>query len=111
MTGDASSGLRWRLSQETIAILTSTVALAALILTTTAGVRAEAQADRVAAHAAAEANRAVAQAAAEANRAAFASAMRAMYERTDAERRQFEAEILRLTKEQATRAAVIESRP
>ena len=100
MTGDASSGLRWRLSQETIAILTSTVALAALILTTTAGVRAEAQADRVAAHAAAEANR-----------AAFASAMRAMYERTDAERRWFEAESLRLTKEQATRAAVIESRP
>ena len=89
------------MSQETIAILTGTVALAALILTTTAaGIRAEAQADRIAA-----------QAAAEANRAAFEAVMRTMYERTDAERHRFEAEILGLTREQATRAAVIESRP
>ena len=57
MADDASSSPRWRLSRETIAILTSTVALAALILTTTAGIRTEAQADRAAAHATAEANR------------------------------------------------------
>ena len=100
MADDASSSPRWRLSQETIAILTSTVALAALILTTTAGMRAEAQADRAAA-----------QAAAEANRVAFEAAMQAMHDRADAERRRFEAEILRLTREQATLAAVIESRP
>ena len=111
MTGDTSSSPRWRLSQETIAILTGTVALAALILTTTAGIRTEAQADRAVAHAAAEANRAAAHAAAEANRAAFTAAMRTMYERTDVERHRFEAEILGLTREQATRAAVIESRP
>ena len=74
--------------------------LAALILTTTAGIRTEAQAERAAA-----------QAAAEANRTAFEAAMRAMQERTDAERRRFEAGILRLTKEQAALAAVIESRP
>ena len=36
--------------------------------------------------------------------------MRAMHERTDADRRRFEAEILGLTREQATLAAVTESR-
>lgn len=103
-TAPTTTSLRGRLSQETFAIVativTVGVALAALILTTTGNIRTEAQADRAAA-----------QAAAEANRAAFEAAIQAMHERSDAERRRFEAQILRLTREQARLAATVDSRP
>ena len=67
-----------RLSQETLAILGATIALAALILTSTAGVRSEIQAVRTEARADREAMRAEAR----------------------ADRQAFQEQILRLTEQQ-----------
>ena len=96
-----------RLSQETLAIIGATIALAALILTSTAGVRGEIQAVRVEARADREVLRAEAHADREALRAearADREAMRAEHETfreaMRAEHETFQNHILRLTEQQ-----------
>ena len=94
----------FKLSQETIAILTVGLSLAALILTligfvisSTNDLRAEARADREAIRAEARADRAESQAAREAIRA-----------EARADREAFEKHITRLTQEQGRVAGIVE---
>ena len=75
-----------RLSQETLAILGATIALAALILTSTAGVRSEIQAVRIETRADREAMRAEAR----------------------ADRQVFQEQILRLTEQQGVLGGQVE---
>lgn len=95
---------RSRISQETIAIVTTSVtvgaALAGLMLVTTGNIRDEARADRARIDAAMQADRAAWQAAFEAERQRTDTALRAMHDAANADRRRFEAEILRLAERQ-----------
>ena len=75
-----------RISQETLAIIGATIALAALILTSTAGVRSEIQAVRAEARADREATRAEAR----------------------ADRQAFQEQILRLTEQQGVLGGQVE---
>ena len=85
-----------RLSQETLAIIGATIALAALILTSTAGVRGEIQAVRVEARA----DREVLRAEAHADREALRAEARADREAMRADHETFRNHILRLTEQQ-----------
>lgn len=78
---------RLRLSQETIAILTVGVALAALILTAISDIRTEARTDR----------------------AAWQAESRQLRDRADARFEALQREILRLTEGQARLAAIVET--
>ena len=82
---------RFRLSQETIAIVTGVLALAGLNLATVSDLRDEARADR---------------AAAEADRAAWQAESRQLRDEARTDREHFQREILRLTAETAKLAAV-----
>ena len=87
----------FKLSQETIAIVTVGLALATLIVTGDAANRAEARADREALRAEARADRAEAQAARDAIRA-----------ETRADREAFEQHITRLTQGQSRLTGIVE---
>ena len=78
------------LSPETIAIITVGVALAGLNVTGDLATRSAARAE------------------AQANRTAFESAIQAMQATAATDRRDFQSELLRLTREQARLAATIE---
>ena len=79
-------GVRFRLSQETIAIITVGIALAGLNLATVGDLRNEARADR----------------------AAWQAESRQLRDEARADRENFQREILRLTAEQATLATIVE---
>ena len=127
----------FKLSQETIAIVTVGLALAGLILTTTSGIRDEARADREAfrsemqamraearadrealrsemqalrdeARADREAIRAEAHAAREAMRAEAHAAREALHAEARADREAFEKHITRLTQEQSRLTGMVE---
>ena len=96
---------QFRLSQETIAIVTVGIALAGLNLATTGDLREEARADRAAA-----------QAEGQADRTAWQAESRQLRDEARAEREAFRhegeafrREILRLTQEQAELAAIVDS--
>ena len=96
---------RWTLSQETTAILTVGLALAALIVSGDHAARTDAAANRASFEAAIHAM----QQSADNDRNRTDAALRAMHEAAAADRRRFEAEILRLTEGQARLATLVES--
>ena len=107
---------RFRLSQETIAIVTGVLALAGLNLATVSDLREEARADRAAAETTAEADRAAAEARAEANRAAWQAESRQLRDEARADREAFHREmqalqrqVLDLTSTTARLAAVVDA--
>ena len=102
-----ATGTRWKLTQETIAIITVGLTLGTLIIYTASDIRAEARADREAFYSEMRAMRAEAQA----DRQANAEERRRFEERMDRDRRRFENEILRLTKGQERLVAIVESQP
>jgi len=97
-----------RLSQETLAIIGATVALAALILTSITGVRGEIQAVRDEARADRQAMRAEAHADREAIRAEARADREAMRAEARADRQAFQEQILRLTEQQGGLGGQIE---
>ena len=106
MTDTEKPAPRFRLSQETIAIVTVGIALAGLNLATVADLRDEARADRAAAQAATQA----AQAAAQAAQAAWQAESRQLRDEARADREHFQREILRLTGKTEKLAAVVEAK-
>ena len=105
----------FKLTQETIAIVTVGLALAGLILTTTSGIRDEARADREAfrsemqaMRADARADRAESQAAREAIRAEARADREALRTEARADREAFENHITRLTQEQSRLTGMVE---
>ena len=98
----------FKLSQETIAIVTVGLALATLIVTGDAANRAEARADREALRAEARADRAEAQAARDAIRAEAQAARDAIRAEARADREAFEQHITRLTQGQSRLTGIVE---
>jgi len=84
------SPVRFRLSQETIAVITVGIALAGLILASVGDLREEARTDRAAWQAAVQANHAAWQAAAQADRAAWQAEARANREAFERRMESFE---------------------
>ena len=94
----------FKLTQETIAIVTVGLALAGLILTTTSGIRDEARADREAFRSEMQAMRADARA----DRAESQAAREAIRAEARADREAFEKHITRLTQEQSRLTGMVE---
>ena len=94
----------FRLSQETIAIVTVGLALAGLDVTSDNGIRSEMQAMRAEARADREALRAEARA----DRAAFQAEIRRLDDQARADREAFEKHVTRLIQEQSRLTGIVE---